>query len=123
MRTTLTVDVQYNPRVTDPESLAVALDRLLEIALSTPEILDDYGNPVVGEFFVLQKPRSRRRPIWVRRMDWALLRKQKAWLASQQTEEAEGLLALLDSLQDFAVGEWGVPEGRVFPAAARSLTQ
>jgi hypothetical protein len=47
---TLTVDVDYNPAITDPESLAAALDTLLQTALSTPGILEDYGNPVVGEF-------------------------------------------------------------------------
>ncbi len=47
---TLTVDVDYNPAMTDPESLASAMDTLLETALSTPGILDDYGDPVVGEF-------------------------------------------------------------------------
>ena len=28
------------------------MDQLLETALATPDILDDYGNPKVGEFFV-----------------------------------------------------------------------
>ncbi len=49
-KTTLTVDVTYNPAMTDPESLASALDTLLNTALSTPGILEDYGDPVVGEF-------------------------------------------------------------------------
>jgi hypothetical protein len=52
MKTILTVEVKYNPRFTDPEGLAVALDRLLETALSTPDILSEYGNPAFGEFFV-----------------------------------------------------------------------
>jgi len=50
--TTLTVGIEYDPDVTDPEGLAVAMDRLLELALSTPGILDDYSNPHIGEFFV-----------------------------------------------------------------------
>ena len=49
-KTTLTIDVEYDPDVTDPESLASAMDILLETALSTPGILDEYGNPVVGGF-------------------------------------------------------------------------
>jgi hypothetical protein len=49
-KTTLTLDVQYDPGVTDPESLASALDTLLKTALSTPGVLEDYGDPVVGEF-------------------------------------------------------------------------
>ena len=52
MKTTLTVDIEYDPARTDPEGLACAMDRLLEMALSTPDILSEYGNPRVGEFFV-----------------------------------------------------------------------
>lgn len=37
--------VEYDEQITDPESLATAVDRLLETALSTPDIFDDYGNP------------------------------------------------------------------------------
>ncbi len=55
MKTTLTVEIEYNPQKTDPEGLACAMDRLLETALSTPDILDEYGNPAVGEFFVAQE--------------------------------------------------------------------
>lgn len=51
-QTTLTVDIDYNDDLTDPEGLAAAMDHLLETALSTPGILDEYGNPRVGEFFV-----------------------------------------------------------------------
>ena len=54
-KTTLTVEIEYNPRKTDPEGLACAMDRLLETALSTPDILDEYGNPTVGEFFVAKE--------------------------------------------------------------------
>jgi hypothetical protein len=53
--TTLTVEIKYNPRKTDPEGLACAMDRLLETALSTPGILDDYGNPTIREFFVAKE--------------------------------------------------------------------
>ncbi len=53
MKSTLTIDVEYDPHITDDESLASALDRLMETALSTPDILDEYGNPRVGQFFVL----------------------------------------------------------------------
>ncbi len=37
MKTTLTVEIDYDPEMTDPEGLACAMDRLLETALSTPE--------------------------------------------------------------------------------------
>jgi len=55
MKTTLTVEVEYDPAATDPEALACAMDRLLETTLSTPGITDDYGNPKVGEFFVAKE--------------------------------------------------------------------
>jgi len=51
-KTTLTVDVEYDPDMTDPEGLATAMARLLETALALPGVLDEYGNPAVGEFFV-----------------------------------------------------------------------
>ena len=53
-KTTLTLDIDYDPDLTDPEGLACAMDRLLETALSTPGILDDYDNPHIGKFFVLR---------------------------------------------------------------------
>jgi len=52
MKTTLTVEIEYDPTMTDPEGLACAMDRLLETALSTPGIMDEYGNPTFREFFV-----------------------------------------------------------------------
>ena len=30
MKTTLTVDIEYDPELTDPEGLACAMDRLME---------------------------------------------------------------------------------------------
>ena len=55
---TLKVDVTYDPDLTDAESLASALDILMETALSTPDILDDYGNPQIGDFWVLHDPEA-----------------------------------------------------------------
>ena len=52
MKTTLTIDVNYNENKTDPESLATALDNLMETALGTHGILEEYGDPNIGEFFV-----------------------------------------------------------------------
>lgn len=55
----------------------------------------------------------------IRRIDWSLLRKQKAWLADRlPCDEAEGLLSLLDDLQDTAVDEFGVKEEAVFGVEA-----
>ncbi|HVX09966.1 MAG TPA: hypothetical protein VHC22_02075 [Pirellulales bacterium] len=50
--TQLYVEVEFDPAITDAESLATVLDRLMEMALSTPDILADYGNPAVKEFSV-----------------------------------------------------------------------
>jgi hypothetical protein len=44
------VEVAYDPAATEPESLVTALDILMNTALSTPGILDDYGSPVIGNF-------------------------------------------------------------------------
>jgi len=52
LKTILTLEVEYDPSMTDPEGLATAMDRLLETACSTPRILDEYGNPTLGEFLV-----------------------------------------------------------------------
>ena len=50
-------------------------------------------------------------------IDWALLARQKRWLLerAQTSEEAAGLLELLDAIQDTAVDRAGVPEAVVFP--------
>jgi hypothetical protein len=55
MKTTLTVEIEYDPQQTDPEGLACAMDRLLETALSIPEVMDEYGSPTIGEFFVAKQ--------------------------------------------------------------------
>ena len=46
-KTTLTVDVEYDDQVTDPEALASAADRLMETVLSTPGIMEEYGEPAI----------------------------------------------------------------------------
>jgi hypothetical protein len=55
-------------------------------------------------------------------MDWALLTRQKRWLLehAQASEEAAGLLELLDAIQDAAVDIAGVPEAIVFPVKDNS---
>ena len=47
---TMIIEVTYNPRKTDPEALAAAMDTLLETALSTEGILDECGDPSFGSF-------------------------------------------------------------------------
>jgi hypothetical protein len=57
-------------------------------------------------------------PKWAAQMDWVMLRQQKQWLAdlaSGHPDQAEGLLSLLDALQDYAVDELGLPEEVVLP--------
>ncbi len=50
-----TVEVEYDTEVTDPESLASALDTLMQTATSTPGILEDYGNPSIGDFLPVEE--------------------------------------------------------------------
>jgi hypothetical protein len=49
------------------------MDRLLETALSTPDILDEYGNPSVGEFFVAKETAPTLAPRIVLNMSGGLL--------------------------------------------------
>jgi hypothetical protein len=55
MKTTLCLEVEFDPAITDAESVSSALDALLENALSTPGILDEQGNPTFGRASVLEK--------------------------------------------------------------------
>lgn len=47
------------------------------------------------------------------KIDWALLREQKAWLLSLNNEYADGIVHLLDAVQDQAY-EQGVTEEEIF---------
>ena len=59
MRAKLYLDVEFDEKRTDAEGIAAALDRLLETALSTPGIMDEYGGePKVSKFFVLDTGRA-----------------------------------------------------------------
>jgi hypothetical protein len=55
MKTTLTLEIEYDPELTDPDGLASALDQLMETALSTPGIVAEYGDPTVGEFLIVDE--------------------------------------------------------------------
>lgn len=50
-------------------------------------------------------------------IDWSALARQKQWLLQHAagSEEAAGLLHLLDAIQDAAVDRAGIPEKIVFP--------
>lgn len=52
MKTKLSIEVEFDGTQTDAESLASAVDTLLRTAVSTPGVLDEFGNPQFGEFFV-----------------------------------------------------------------------
>lgn len=53
MKATLYIEIDFDDDMTDAESMACALDQLMKTALSTPRILEEYGEPKIGEFFVL----------------------------------------------------------------------
>jgi hypothetical protein len=72
MKTTLTVDIDYDPAVTDPEGLASAADRLMETVLSTPGIMEEYGDPRFGEFFVLSSASEAEHDASQTRRRWVL---------------------------------------------------
>jgi hypothetical protein len=57
------------------------------------------------------------------RIDWALLARQKRSLLehARASEEAAGLVELLDTFQDAAVAQAGVPEATVFPEQEGAL--
>jgi hypothetical protein len=49
----LALTLTYDDQLTHPDGLATAMDMLLETALSTPEIMADYGPVTVSSFEVL----------------------------------------------------------------------
>jgi hypothetical protein len=51
-KATLSLTVDFNPKETDGEALACALDQLMDTTLSTPGILEEYGDVSVGKFLV-----------------------------------------------------------------------
>ena len=74
----LWLEVQYSPAKTDPESLATALDRLLETVLSTPGIMEEYGDPTFGPCWVAAEEQAGEQSATVRHVtsaaelfDWA----------------------------------------------------
>src|SRR3990172_11462486 len=102
MKTQLTLEIEYDPALTDPEGLASALDRLLETALSTPDLLSEYGNPVVGEFLVADgrtaAAASRASPRLVLEIRGGLL--QEAYCSDPRVEIALADWDAEDSLPD-----------------------
>lgn len=62
------------------------------------------------------------RPRFITRIDWILLRQQKAHINSikranltdLQVESLEGILNLIDAIQDYAIDAMGLSEEEVF---------
>jgi hypothetical protein len=122
-KTTLTVDVYYDARRTDPESLACAMDRLLETVLSTPGIMDEHANPRVGKFFVVN-PVATDMQRYTLQIDGGLLRQQRLLLltlldsfrrnvpmapsAQDAGDLLEGISALLDEIADQGHDQYGI---------------
>jgi hypothetical protein len=55
---TLTIEIRFDERITDADSVGVAVDTLLETAMSTPDILEEYGNPSIGQTYILDGGRT-----------------------------------------------------------------
>lgn len=48
----LVVEIDYDPEATDPEALAAMMDHFYQAVSNTFDVGEDYGDPVVHEFFV-----------------------------------------------------------------------
>ena len=123
-KTTLTLDIAYDDHVTDPEALASTADRLLETILSTPGIVEEYGDPRFGEFFVAASPGNHDLQGYSLRIDGPLLASQRQLLlkvfdtvfrgdpyAAQSPKDEEllqGVLSLLDEIADQAHDRHGL---------------
>lgn len=119
MKSTLTIDIEYDPAATDDESLAYALDRLMETALSTPGILDEYGNPQIGQLFIarpvpkryaleLDGPLFRDQRELLLRLHHAAGQGETVTLGPKEYELLEGLLGLTDAIADQAADDYGI---------------
>ena len=110
-------------QVTDPEALASAADRLLETVLSTPGIVEEYGDPRFGEFFVATSADHDLQD-YALRIDGPLLANQRQLLlkvfdtvfrgdpyvaeSPKDEELLQGVIALLDEIADQAHDRHGL---------------
>jgi len=109
-RARLTVEVDYDAEITDPESLATAADKLMKTACSTPGILNEYGNPTFGEFFVpgtsyslnIGGPEFRQQRELLQNLQGAARAQMPYWLSDGEAESLEGLINLTDEIADQA---------------------
>jgi len=115
-RTLLTVEVDYDAEITDPESLASAADLLMETACSTPGVLNEYGNPTFGEFIVachsyslnIGGPELRQQRELLQHLQGAARAQMPYWLTDGEAESLEGLVNLTDEIADQAHDRHGV---------------
>lgn len=49
----LTLEIEYDAVLTTPEAICDAMNTLLQNSLSTPDVLDEVGSPIVQDFEVL----------------------------------------------------------------------
>jgi hypothetical protein len=122
MKTKLTIEIEYAPEMTDPEGLAYAMDRLLKTAVSTPNILDEYGNPMMGEFLIA-KDAANEPQSYILNIDGKAFRRQRELLlkiahlvrkkrgykpAFGDAILLEGLVELTDAIADQAHDRHGI---------------
>ena len=124
----LSIEIRFDPDITDADSLAAAMDQLLETTLSTPGILEDYGNPALGDFYVVNdcmqaETQSNVQKTFCLRIDGPTFRSQRELLlklrelvsadipysASPHDQgRLEGLIELTDALADQAHDQYGI---------------
>jgi hypothetical protein len=86
----LRLGVEYNEKKTNPEALAEAYDRLLGTAITTPGILDEYGEVDTGEFFVDLDPPTTFEAVALLRSALAFVTSESA-CSSNEYKECEKL--------------------------------
>jgi hypothetical protein len=113
---TLTVEVKAADSKSAQEKVPEAAP---SVTIEKTQLAQEEQQTIILEPVVRQGP-GRAEPVAIKNLvadgiNWALLRKQKYWLAQQpHCEEAEGLLSLLDAIQDEAVEVHGISEETVF---------
>ena len=80
------------------------------------EIIKNEAENYVNEDHVNEIEQSKPLPEFLSKMDWKLLREQKQYLLDTgiETEPMEGIINLIDSIQDYAVDGLGLSEKKVF---------
>ena len=124
-KTVLTIEVEYDEKATDPETIATAAERLLETALSTPGVLDELGEVHFGEFAAGSGDDARGTSPYYKTVRLPVeisFTTDPAELDDRESEPPPTKGSLLVYLQDALVLQvdtegHGQPEGAVFAAA------